>query len=98
MKKHQRRKWRKKFKCLLAKQRLKREIAKEKAFRVELLTAIRDAENFDPRAYALKKLSEIYNKPRVPTKEERLEELKQLIRENRYQVTYIKPKHRRAEI
>lgn len=98
MKKHQKRKWRKKFKCLLAKQRLKREIAKEKLFRVELLSAIRDAERFDPREYAMKKLSEIHNKPKELTKEDKLEQLKQLIRENRYQVTYIKPKHRRADI
>lgn len=98
MKKHKKIKWRKKFKCLLAKQRLKREIAKEKIFRVELLTAIRDAENFDPREYAMKKLSEIYNKPREMSREESLEHLKQLIRENRYQVTYIKPKHKRADI
>lgn len=98
MKKHQKRKWRKKFKCLLAKQRLKREIAKEKSFRVELLSHIRDAENFDPRQYAMQKLSEIYNQPKEMTKEEKLEHLKQLIRENRYQVTYIKPKHRRAEL
>lgn len=98
MKKHQRRKWRKKFKCLLAKQRLKREIAKEKQFRVELLSMIRMAEQFDPKEYALRKLSEIHNKPRELSREERLEQLKELIRKNRYQVTYIKPKHQRAEL
>lgn len=98
MKKHQRIKWRKKFKSLVAKQRLKREIAKEKNFRVELLSMIRQAEQFDPKEYALRKLSEVYNKPKELTKEEKLENLKELIRKNRYQVDYIKPKHRRAEI
>lgn len=97
MKKHRRRKFRRKFKCLLAKQRLKREIAKEKAFRVELLSAIRAAENFDPKEYALRKIAEENNKAREPTREERLESLKELIRKNRYQTTYIKPKHIRAE-
>ena len=98
MKKHKLRKFRKKFKCLLAKQRLKREIAKEKTFRVELLSMIRDAEKFDPKEYALKIINEINSKPRELTKEEKLEELKELIRKNRYQVDYIKPKHRRADI
>lgn len=98
MKKHRRKKWRKKFKALLAKRRLKREIAKEKTFRVELLSMIRKAETFDPREYALRKIAEINNKPKELTKEEGIENLKQLIRENRYQVDYIKPKHRRADI
>lgn len=98
MKKHQRKKWRKKFKCLLAKQRLKREISKEKNFRVELLSMIRMAEMFDPKEYAMRKLSEVYNKPRELTKEESIDELKELVRKNRYQVDYIKPKHQRADI
>lgn len=98
MKKHRRTKFRKKFKCLLAKQRLKREISKEKAFRVELLTMIRRAELFDPKEYALQKIAEMHNKPRELTKEEKLEEIKELIRINRHQVTYIKPKHRKAEV
>lgn len=98
MKKHQRKVWRKKFKCLIAKQRLKREIVKEKTFRVELLSMIRQAELFDPKEYALRKISEKYNKPHELTREERFEQLKELIRKNRYQVTYVKPKHRRAEI
>lgn len=98
MKKHKRQKFRKKFKCLLAKQRLKREIAKEKTFRVELLTMIRRAETFDPKEYAIRKIAEANNKPKELSKEERLEELKELIRQNRYQVTYIKPKHKRADM
>lgn len=98
MKKHQRKVWRKKFKCLLAKKRLKREIVKEKTFRVELLSMIRQAELFDPKEYALRKLSEKYNQPREPTREEKYDELRELIRKNRYQVTYVKPKHRRAEV
>lgn len=98
MKKHRRRKFRRKFKCLLAKKRLKREIAKEKTFRVELLSMIRRAETFDPKEYALKKIAEINNKPKELSKEDQLEKLKELIRENRYQVTYIKPRHRRADI
>lgn len=97
MKKHKKKKWRKKFKSVLAKKRLKREIAKEKAFRVELLTIIRRAENFDPREYAMRKIAEMNNIPHVQTPEERREELKELIRINRYQTTYIKPKHRRCE-
>lgn len=98
MKKHQRKKFRKKFKFLLAKKRLKREIAKEKTFRVELLTVIRDAESFDPREYAMRKITEMNNVVKELSKEEKLEQLKQLIRENRYQVDYIKPKHRRIDI
>lgn len=98
MKKHKRIKFRKKYKCLLAKQRLKREIAKEKTFRVELLTMIRRAETFDPREYALRKITEANKKPKELSKQERLEELKELIRQNRHQVTYIKPTHRRADI
>lgn len=95
MKKHRKQKWRKKFKCLLEKRRLKREIGKEKAFRVELLTYIRRAEQFDPREYALAKIAEVNNRPRDKNREEKLEELKELIRINRYQTDYIKPKHRR---
>lgn len=95
MKKHRKKKWRRKFKCLLEKRRLKREIGKEKAFRVELLTYIRRAEQFDPKEYALAKIAEINSRPREPTKEEKLEELKELIRKHRYQTDYIKPKHRR---
>lgn len=98
MKKHRRRKFKKKFKCLLAKQRLKKEIAKEKAFRVELLSAIRLAENFDPKEYALRKIAEENNKPRELSREEKLEQLKELIRKNRYQTTYIKPNHFKADI
>lgn len=98
MKKHKRRKWRRKYKCLLAKVRLKREIAKEKTFRVELLTMIKRAEQFDPKEYALNKINELNRKSKELTREERFEELKELIRKNRYQVDYIKPKHRRAEI
>lgn len=97
MKKHRRMKWRKKYKCLLAKHRLKREISKEKTFRVELLTMIKRAEQFNPQEYALAKIREINSRPKELTREERLEELKELIRVNRYQVTYIKPKHKRAE-
>lgn len=97
MKKHQRRKWRKKFKTMLSKLRLKREISKEKAFRVELLTIIRAAERFDPKEFALKKISEMNNIVPEPTKEDKLEELKELIRKNRYQTHYIKPKHRRID-
>lgn len=95
MKKHKRTKWRKKFKALLAKTRLKREIAKEKVFRVELLTMIKRAEQFDPKEYALRKIKEANSVKKELTREERLEDLKELIRKNRYQVDYIKPKHKR---
>lgn len=98
MKKHKRTKWRRKFKTLLTKIRLKRNIAKEKAFRVELLTMIRQAENFDPREYAMKKIAEINQVQRPPSRDERLEELKELIRKHRYQTNYVKPKHRRSDI
>lgn len=98
MKKHKRIKWRKKFKSVIAKKRLKREIAKEKAFRVELLTYIRRAESFDPKEYSLRKIAEMNKVVRERTKEERLEELKELIRKNRYQTDYVKPKHRKAEM
>jgi hypothetical protein len=97
MKKHRRKKWRKKFKSVIAKMRLKREIAKEKNFRVELLTMIKRAEQFDPREYALRKIREINNRPKEQSPDERLEQLKELMRKNRYQVDYIKPKHRRAD-
>lgn len=97
MKKHQRRKWRKKFKCMLAKRRLKREIAKEKTFRTELLTMIRRAEQFDPREYAVNKIREMNNRPRPLTKQEWFEDIKEKVRVNRYQTTYIKPKHQRPE-
>lgn len=97
MKKHKRRKFRKRFKFLLSKQRLKREIAKEKAFRVELLTMIRKAETFDPKEYALRKLDEIKNRPKELSREEKLLQLKELIRQNRYQVDYIKPAHKRVD-
>lgn len=95
MKKHRRRKFRRKFKCLLEKRRLKREIAKEKAFRIELLSMIRSAENFDPREYALRKIAEANNKPIPPTPEEKIEELRELIRKHRFEVDYIKPRHRK---
>ena len=97
MKKHQRRKWRRKYKCALAKQRLKRVIAKEKAFRVELLTMIRRAEQFDPKEYAMRKIHEINSVPRKLTPEERFEDVRELVRVNRYQTVYIKPRHKRVE-
>lgn len=97
MKKHKLRKFRKKYKALLAKNRLKREIAKEKMFRVELLSMIRDAENFDPKEYALRCIEEQNSKPVELTVEEKREELREKIRIHRYQVDYVKPRHRRAE-
>lgn len=97
MKKHQRTKWRRKFKCILQKTRLKNEIAKEKTFRVELLTMIRRAEEFDPREYAMRKIFETKNKPLEKTKEEKFEEIRELIRINRYQTDKIKPRHKRLE-
>lgn len=98
MSKHKKRKWRKKYKTVIAKKRLKREIAKEKTFRVELLTYIRRAEQFDPREYALKKIQEANSVKQPQTKQEKYEELVELIRINRYQTHKIKPKHKVADI
>lgn len=98
MKRHKRRKWRRKFKSLLAKKRLKREIQKEKIFRVELLTMIRRAEMFDAKEFALRKIAEINSTPTPKSKQEEYYELKEKIRVNRYQTDYIKPPHKRSDV
>jgi len=97
MKKHQRRKFRKKYKCLLMKTRLKRLIAKEKAFRVELLTMIRRAEEFDPREYALRKIRELERAEKVETREMVFEKIREKYRINRYQTDYVKPRHKKCD-
>lgn len=98
MKKHHKIKWRKKFKSFLESQRLYREIVKEKAFRVELLSMIREAENFDPKQYVLDRIAEQDEKSKVKSKEERFEEIKELIRQNRKETFYVKPKHIKADL
>lgn len=57
MKKHQRRKWLKKYKYPEAKRRLRLRKRKEKEFQAELLAQIREAETFSPEKYVEDKLA-----------------------------------------
>ena len=92
MKKHKLQKWRKKFKVLLEKLRLRKNIKKEKAFRAELLAQIKEAEEFDPEAYVKNILNTIDNMPKKETEEEIVEKRRDLIRKNRSDTIYTAPK------
>ena len=92
MKKHKLQKWRKKFKVLLEKLRLRKNIKKEKAFRAELLAQIKEAEEFDPEAYVKNILNTIDNMPKKETEEEIVKKRRDLIRKNRSDTIYTTPK------
>lgn len=63
MKKHQRKKWLKKMKFVLAKRVLKRKMQKEKVFQAELLAQIREAEKFSAEDYVMNKLARLKEVP-----------------------------------
>ena len=95
MKKHKLKKFRKKFKTLIAKRRFKREIIKEKTFRTELLSMIREAEEFDPKVYAQNALEKAKLESKKVTWSDIYEDIREKCRVNRYQTWYIKPRHKR---
>lgn len=92
MKKHQRLKWQKKNLAMIKRRLLERNISKEKIFRAELLAKIREAENFDPKAYVENILRTIDNVPKSETPKEKLERYKDLVRKNRTQTDLVMPK------
>ena len=92
MKKHQRRKWRKKNIAKIKRRILERNIIKEKLFRAELLSQVREAENFDPKAYVENILRIIDNVPKPETPQQKYERYIELIRKNRTQTNLLKPK------
>lgn len=92
MKKHKLLKFRKRYLSLIKKVRMKRNIKKEKAFRVEILAKIKEAENFDPKQYIENMLNTIQNAPKPMTKEERLEHALNLIKIHRSENHMFKPR------
>jgi len=67
MKKHQRRKWLKRFKFVIRKRRQRKNIWKEKLFQAELQEMIMKAEQFDPKKYVAERL-EVLTRERIPNK------------------------------
>lgn len=94
MKKHKRIKWRRKNLAAIKRRCLEKNIAKEKLFRAELLAQIKEAEEFDPKAYVDNILSTIDNVPKIETPKEKLERYRDMIRKNRTQTNFIYPKLR----
>jgi hypothetical protein len=92
MKKHQYKKFIKKYLSLIKKVRMKRNIKKEKAFRVEILAKIKEAEDFDPQKYIEHVLGTIENAPKPMTSKERLEYALDQIRLHRSENHMVKPK------
>ncbi|RWS06013.1 hypothetical protein B4U79_12652 [Dinothrombium tinctorium] len=93
MKKHQLRKFRKRMLALIRRVRLQREIKKEKLFRAELLTKIKEAENFDAEKYVNNIFKTIDSKPKEMSKRERFEQTLDLIRKYRSNTHLVKPKY-----
>ena len=91
MNKHKLKKRRKKYLAVILKTRMKKEIAKEKLFRAELLGQIREAEKFDAKSYVNYVLSTIEKKPRKKSFWERQDEMYEKKRKNRSNVDIIKP-------
>lgn len=91
MNKHKLKKRRKKYLSVILRTRMKKEIAKEKLFRAELLSQIREAEKFDARAYVNHVLTTIAKKPRVKSRWEIQDELYEKKRKYRSNVDQIKP-------
>lgn len=92
MKKHQRRKHRKKIRYFLKQTQLLREIKKEKLFRAELLSQIREAEEFDAEAYVKNMLKTIDSVPKPLTPDEIVWKLKELVIKNRSDYSFVLPK------
>nr|XP_027196607.1 uncharacterized protein LOC113791080 [Dermatophagoides pteronyssinus] len=97
MKKHQRIKWRKKNLAMIKRRILERNIAKEKQFRAEILAQIKEAEEFDPRAYVQNILYTIDNVPQAETPQQKYERYLDLIRKNRQQTNLVMPKFEKID-
>ena len=91
MNKHKRRKRRRKYAAKIRMIELKREVAKEKLFRAELLEDIKKAEEFKAEDYVRNVLATIANKPRQETLWERKRRFDRLRRIHRANVEIIKP-------
>ena len=92
MNKHRLRKFRRKYMAMLKKIRTKRNIKKEKLFRAELLSQVREAEKFDAEVYVKNVLGTIDRKPKRETLWERRARYLELMRVNKSNVTIIRPK------
>jgi len=91
MNKHRLKKFRKKYMALLKKIKTKREVKKEKELRAELLSQIREAENFDAEIYVKNVLSTIDRKPAKETLHERRERYNRLREVHRSNTSLTRP-------
>ncbi|XP_022250994.1 uncharacterized protein LOC106467155 [Limulus polyphemus] len=92
MKKHKLKKLRKRMRFVWARVRQKREKRKEKHFQAELLSQVKEAESFNAKEYVHNVIHRIRNKPKPETHEEKKERIRELIRQNRGEINYVKPK------
>jgi hypothetical protein len=92
MNKHKLRKFRKRMLAFIKKQRLRREIKKEKVFRAELLAQIKEAEEFDAEKYVKNVLDTIRDCPRPETREEIRDRIYTLKLRHRRNVEQLPPK------
>ena len=92
MKLHQRKKWRRKYRVLIAKMELRKSVKKEKLFRAELLAQIKGAEQFDAEKYVNNMLETIDKMPREETIPERANRLRDLKLKYRTQTVLVPPK------
>jgi len=92
MNKHKLRKFRKKYAALIAKVKMRREVRKEKLFRAELLSQIKEAERFDAESYVKKMLDTIDKTPKQETLWERKDRFLRLKRIHRTNVDLLRPK------
>lgn len=92
MNKHKLKKFRKKYAALIKRVKMRREVKKEKLFRAELLTQIKEAEQFDAETYVMKMLETIDKKPQQETLWERQERFLRLKRIHRTNVDLFRPK------
>ena len=92
MNKHRLRKFRKKYATLIKTRKMRREVAKEKLFRAELLAQIREAEQFDAEVYVKTMLHTIDKCPQQESLWERRERFIRLKRQYRSNVDLLRPK------
>ncbi|PRD23289.1 UNVERIFIED_CONTAM: hypothetical protein NCL1_46773 [Trichonephila clavipes] len=92
MRKHKLKKLRKRMKFVFAKMKMKKDLRKEQEFRVELLTQVEAADNFDAKAYVEEILNTLKNRPIPETPEETRERFRLLKKKNKYNTTFIRPR------
>lgn len=91
MKTHKRKKLKKRMRFLWQRLRFRREQRKENVFKEELYEQVKKTESFNAELYVADILHRINNKPHIETKEERQAKIRELIKENRSNVTFVRP-------